>query len=255
MATMETNLSRWNQPQARLPALTDLSRFRDEIRVRLHLAGVAAKSRWETLEPKLMSFEQELSRRSEPSMKLATEIAMETVDLLRNFLIGFPAGVQLETEQGGTRVSDVMSRNVVACAEHDTLATAARLMWDADCGGLPVLDADRRPIGFITDRDICMAAYTQGGALESLRVASAMSRSPECCGLDDTISSVEERLRTRKIRRMPVVDSTGRIVGVITLADIARDIERRAVGVRLGAEEAEVNRTLAAICEPRLQHQ
>ena len=70
------------------------------------------------------------------------------------------------------KVEQIMNREVKTCRPQDSLNRAAQIMWDEPCGAVPVVDDQHRPVGFLTDRDICMAAYTQGKPLEQLRVES-----------------------------------------------------------------------------------
>jgi CBS domain-containing protein len=119
------------------------------------------------------------------------------------------------------KVEDLMTRTVRTCGAENTLEHAARLMWEGDLGCLPVVDEEGRPIGMITDRDICMAAYTQGAPLRDLRVAGAMNRQPIVCSPRSSIADVEALMQRWQIRRVPVVD-LGALVGIVTLGDIAR---------------------------------
>ena len=64
------------------------------------------------------------------------------------------------------KVGDLMTKDVKACSQHDSLNRAAQLMWENDCGSVPVVDSDSKVVGMLTDRDICMAAYTKGIALK-----------------------------------------------------------------------------------------
>jgi len=73
-------------------------------------------------------------------------------------------------------VRTLMSRHVQSCSPHDSLETAARLMWEHDIGSVVVVDGHERPVGMITDRDVCMAAYTQGLPLREMLVEKVMSR-------------------------------------------------------------------------------
>ena len=68
------------------------------------------------------------------------------------------------------KVEQVMNRNVKTCRSSDSLDRAAQLMWENDCGCVPIVDDEGRGVGMVTDRDVCMAAYTQGGPLTHLRV-------------------------------------------------------------------------------------
>lgn len=148
-------------------------------------------------------------------------------------------------------VFEVMTRRVYSCRPEDTLATVAGLMWDHDVGCAPILDAGGRPVGMITDRDICMAAYTRGAHLAEIDVASVMSRHLYACTPEQSVTEAEDLMRLEQIRRMPVVDAGGKLIGLLSLADVAREAvqqKRRPHGELL---DEEVTTTLAAVSEPR----
>jgi len=119
-------------------------------------------------------------------------------------------------------------------------------MWNQDCGCAPVCDEDGRVVGMITDRDVCMAAYTQGKALDQLRVGDAMARQVIACSPRDSIQEAEQRMQTARVRRLPVVDDDGRLCGMISLADLARRFDAQSSSPKV----QEVGRTLASICQP-----
>lgn len=121
------------------------------------------------------------------------------------------------------RVADVMSKRVRSCGPQQDLAAAARLLWTGDCGVLPVVTGpERKVVGMITDRDICMAAWTQGRALAEIPVEVAMAAQVVSCGADEEAGEVLARLRDRHVRRLPVVDEAGQLLGVVSLVDLAR---------------------------------
>jgi len=151
------------------------------------------------------------------------------------------------------KIQEIMQREVKACSLDDTLNTAARLMWDSDCGCVPVIatDGNGEIVGMISDRDICMAAYTQGKCLNDIPVAVAMARSVLSCKPNDDLALAEAMMREARIHRIPVVDDAGAVVGIVSLTDIARKALSLGDGkVALGTQ-AEIARTLAAIREPR----
>jgi CBS domain-containing protein len=150
------------------------------------------------------------------------------------------------------KVATLMQCEVQTCRADDTLQFAAKLMWDRDCGCIPVVDADLKILGVITDRDICMGAYTQGKSLHEIPVRVSMSKQAWCCRADDPISVAERILQERKVRRLPVIDEAGRLVGILSLNDIARHASTTRAEKRKAVSDAEVGETLAAICEPRL---
>lgn len=120
------------------------------------------------------------------------------------------------------KVSALFHRTVTSCTNRDTLDHAAALLWRHDIGCLPVLGDDGKLIGMITDRDIAMAAFLQGAPLRSITVSSVMSKEMATCKSEDDIETVVQMLIARRIRRLPVLDLAGQLIGIISLNDIAR---------------------------------
>ncbi len=150
------------------------------------------------------------------------------------------------------KVSELMTRDVKTCGEHDFLNVAAKIMWDNDCGFVPVLGGNSRVVGILTDRDICMAAYTQGEPLHRLRAAGAMAQTVVSCTPEDDLATAEKLMKDNKVHRLPVCDSSGNIAGVLSLSDIAREAEReRQSGRSKQVRSSEIAETLGAICQPR----
>lgn len=151
------------------------------------------------------------------------------------------------------KVSQVMTTNVRTCWKNESLDHVARLMWEADCGCVPVLDQNGRVLAMITDRDICMAAYTQAQLLGQIPVARVMSHELHSCGPDEELDKVEKTMRSRQVRRLPVVDDEGRLQGIVSLADIAqraaKNQKRKSGAKQVGF--AEVGETLAGVTSPR----
>jgi len=143
------------------------------------------------------------------------------------------------------KIRDLMSKNPATCSPEDTLDRAARLMWDADVGSLPVLDGDGRCVGIVTDRDVCMAAYTRGLTLRNIPVTAVMTPHVFTCGGDDDVTTAERTMREQQIRRIPVVDPDRRVVGMISLSDIAQ------ASMRGDLPPSEVASVLAVVSRPR----
>ncbi len=148
-------------------------------------------------------------------------------------------------------IADLMSRNVATCKGDDRLDAAARLMWELDIGCVPVVDAQQHVIGMLTDRDVCMATYTQGKAPQQILVREAMAREVFACLPDDNLAEAEDIMRKRRVRRLPVIDLEGQLVGLISLNDLARESARQQTRVQKDLTPADVSATLAAICQPR----
>lgn len=138
------------------------------------------------------------------------------------------------------KVHQVMTAEPRCCRPDDSLNVAARIMWEGDCGFVPVVDAERRVVGVVTDRDALMSVYTRGQRTAELTAADAMSTAVVVCGPDDAMERAAARMREHQIRRLPVVDGERRLLGVISLNDMARK----------GAPRFGIAETLAAICAP-----
>ncbi len=119
-------------------------------------------------------------------------------------------------------VVKLMRPAAVTCRPEDTLESAAQLMLEHDLGCLPVVDAEGRLAGVITDRDAVLAVYARRVAFGSVRVEAAMARNVITCTIHDDVAQVEHWMATHKIRRIPVVDEAGKPIGVVTLSDVAR---------------------------------
>jgi CBS domain-containing protein len=124
------------------------------------------------------------------------------------------------------KVEQIMNRHVKTCGPQDSLNKAAQVMWDEPCGAVPVVDEQGRPVGFLTDRDICMAAYTQGKPLAELQAEGAMARKLFCCKADDDLDSAAQVMRQNRTRRVPIIDRKGVLVGLLTLDDLACEAAR-----------------------------
>src|ERR1051326_3454281 len=117
------------------------------------------------------------------------------------------------------KVEELMTRDVVTAAPDQTLQQAARAMCDLDIGVLPVGEDDRL-VGMITDRDIAVRAVAFGKGPET-RVGEGMSREVKYCFCDEDIMDVSCNMADIQLRRLPVVNRDKRLVGILTLADIA----------------------------------
>jgi CBS domain-containing protein len=121
------------------------------------------------------------------------------------------------------KVQDIMSKTLSCCAATDTLQRAAQLMKEHDVGAIPVVNdcGERKLLGIITDRDICMKVVAQGNLTSAAKVSEAMTSTPATCGPNDSIEGCESLMKRHQVRRIPVVDSTGVCMGMVSQADIA----------------------------------
>jgi CBS domain-containing protein len=149
------------------------------------------------------------------------------------------------------RVDEAMTRPVETCKADDPLDLPARLMRDRACGCVVVVDAMRKPLAVVTDRDICMCALRTMSSLQMLRVSQAMSSQLVTCRLAASLAEAEGLMRRWRVRRLPVVDESGVLSGILSLDDIALESTSH---VNAGAESVgaeEVAKTLGAIARRR----
>lgn len=129
------------------------------------------------------------------------------------------------------KVSDIMSREVRVAGPDANLRDVAKAMAEIDAGSLPVSDGDKL-LGMITDRDIVVRAVAKGLSPDTA-VVEVMTRDVEFCFSDDNIVDVCSQMADRKIRRLPVLDRDHRLVGIVSLGDLAREAEARTSGKAL----------------------
>jgi|HubBroStandDraft_4_1064222.scaffolds.fasta_scaffold34521_3 CBS-domain-containing membrane protein len=146
--------------------------------------------------------------------------------------------------------SEWMTKAVKTCRAGDSLERAAQIMWEHDCGVVPVVDADERLVGVVTDRDVCMAAYTRGHSLPQISVSDVMAHKVHCVRDTDPLRSALALMRRARVRRVPVVDGGRRLMGILSMADLARHAHGSLGQASNELGRDDIVRTLAAICEP-----
>lgn len=149
------------------------------------------------------------------------------------------------------RVEEVMTRDVAIGRPEQTGADAARMMWDRDCGCVPVVDSDGDLVGIVTDRDLCMAALMRSSPLHDITLDSVMSRTVQTCRPSDTVDEAERRMSVAQVRRIPIVGGVGQVVGIVSLSDVVRARESSVAGRIFERLAGDVAKTLAAITERR----
>lgn len=129
-----------------------------------------------------------------------------------------------------TSARDIMHTGAECIAEHETLGAAARRMRDLDVGALPICGDDDKLHGIITDRDIvvlCLAAGKDPGKMTAGELAKGK---PHTATADTDIKDVMTTMEEHQIRRLPIVDGNKRLVGMISEADLGRNLPDREVG-------------------------
>lgn len=118
------------------------------------------------------------------------------------------------------KVQDSMTTPVRSCRPTATLAEATGIMWEADCGIVPVVNERGEVLGVVTDRDIAIALGSRGTTASALRVADVMATDVVTCAPQDTIIDALAVMQKHRIRRLPVVGIGGVLLGVLSVNDI-----------------------------------
>lgn len=148
------------------------------------------------------------------------------------------------------KVKEVMTPQAKAIWLTESLADAAKLMWENDCGVLPVIKDGRQVIGMITDRDICMATAMRNTTPSEVSVEEVINGHVFSVNADDGIDQALQTMREHKVRRLPVLNAEGDLEGIVSMNDIVR----HATAAKSGSlSYADVVKTYQAICEHPLQ--
>jgi CBS domain-containing protein len=118
------------------------------------------------------------------------------------------------------KVIDVMTGTPVSCTLDTNLGAAAELMWNFNCGILPVLDGKQKVVGVVTDRDICIASGTRNRLPGEITVGEVISGKVFACRPNDDIRTAIATMGQAKVRRLPVISSDGRLEGLLSMDDV-----------------------------------
>jgi len=154
-------------------------------------------------------------------------------------------GSQQQDETRRLRAVDIMTENPECVTPDSSLADAAIKMRDLNVGIIPVVDSEqgRRLKGVVTDRDITIRAVAEGMDARSTKVMEVMTTEVESCNKNDTVGAILRVMEREQVRRVPITDREGRLVGIVAQADVVRDLDSE-------RGEHRVNDTIEHISEP-----
>ncbi len=123
------------------------------------------------------------------------------------------------------QVREIMTSNPACCTRQTSLDEVAQLMVEYDCGAIPVVESmqNQRPVGIVTDRDICIRTVARGENPLELTAGDIMSRPVITVRPTDSLDECIRVMEENQIRRVPICDDEGRLVGILSQADIARE--------------------------------
>ncbi|HEX7158387.1 MAG TPA: CBS domain-containing protein [Edaphobacter sp.] len=139
------------------------------------------------------------------------------------------------------KVREAMTSNPVCCVPGDTAQSAAKMMCEHSVGSMPVVtdQQSRKLAGIITDRDLCCSIVAQGLDPKSTTIQKYMHHNPVACRDGENLNGCEQAMQKHQIRRIPVVDAEGRVIGIVSQADLA-----------LKEKPDKVSKTVAAVSRP-----
>ncbi|HEY8244990.1 MAG: CBS domain-containing protein [Vicinamibacteria bacterium] len=118
------------------------------------------------------------------------------------------------------KIREIMTRNVRMVSPDDSLRTAAQLMENENFGALPISENDRL-VGMLSDRDIVIRAVARGLGSDQTKVREVMTTDVKCVFDDESVEEVARNMSALQVRRLPVVDRDRRLVGIVSLGDLA----------------------------------
>ena len=146
-------------------------------------------------------------------------------------------------------IRDIMKRNVTTCRLDNSAEDVALMMWNNDCGSIPVVDDSGKALGMITDRDICMATALQKKPAYDIRVADIMSRHLFSCQSDNDVKHAMKTMANHRVKRLPITNGSGQVEGILSIDDIIASAERGARGItspELSFDDAVI--TMKSVC-------
>src|SRR6185437_12783199 len=145
-------------------------------------------------------------------------------------------------EEDAMNVREVMTSNPVCCLPEDTAQTVARQMCQSNVGSIPIMSdrQSKKLTGIVTDRDLCCSVVAQGLDPATTPIREHMHKNPVVCRADERVESAEHAMQKHQVRRVPVVDQQGSVVGIVSQADIA-----------LKHEPQQISRTVTEISRAR----
>ena len=147
------------------------------------------------------------------------------------------------------KVKDVMTPNAKAIWLTESLADAARLMWENDCGVLPIIKDGQKVVGLITDRDICMAAAMRDRNPSGISVEEVMTGQVYSVEPEDNIDRALQVMQEHQIRRLPVINPEGELQGILSMNDVVLNAGPADCPAGDSLDYANVVKTYQAICQ------
>lgn len=149
------------------------------------------------------------------------------------------------------KVQDILKTRVGSCGPKDNLAEVVHVMWESDCGMVPIVDAMNTVIGVLTDRDVCMALGTRDRRAAEVTAEEVASAKVVTCHPRDDVRAALDLMASEAVRRLPVVNDAGQLVGVVSITDALLAARSTRTARQGDPTWTDVMLSLDAICRPR----
>lgn len=143
------------------------------------------------------------------------------------------------------KVKVIMTTDIGFCNLSDDLTKVALIMWQKDCGIVPLVNEENKVVGMITDRDICIAVASRNKKTSCIKAVEFIKDDIISCAEDDKIEKALKKMKKYKLKRLPVTGKNDELVGILSIADILAAKRKNKKLIK------KVYRTLTAIAAPR----
>jgi CBS domain-containing protein len=150
------------------------------------------------------------------------------------------------------KVKDVMMGTPVSCTLETNLGAAVEILWNRNCGILPIVNAQQKVVGVVTDRDMCIALGTRNRLAGEIAVGQVTSGKVFACKPDDDVRAALATMAQAKVRRLPVINADGKLEGILSMDDVVAHSEARIQGKASELSHDDVVETLKKVYRPEL---
>ena len=150
------------------------------------------------------------------------------------------------------KVKDVMTRTPARCRSDTNLGAAVEIMWSRNCGILPIMNPEEKVIGVVTDRDLCIALGTRNRLAGDIAVWDVASGKVFACEPEDDIHAALAMMARSKVRRLPVINTAGKLEGILSMDDVVLHSESKVSGKTPQLSHDDVVDTLKRLYRPEL---
>lgn len=150
------------------------------------------------------------------------------------------------------KVKDIMVRAAASCAPRTNLGAAVEILWNRNCGILPIINEEEKVIGVVTDRDLCVALGTRNRLPGEVTVGEVTAGKVFTCRPSDDVHTALATMASEKVRRLPVVNDDGRLEGLLSMDDVVLHSQPRSGGRPSELSHDDVLETMKRLYRPEL---